>query len=266
MPSDSASTHAGDYLVVNRQAWNRLSASGSDSSRPFGPDELSAAAAWIRPPGWLPWERIHRVLILAGGGGQQGPVMAAYGHEVVVADASSEQLRRDAEAADVLGLAIECVQADMLDLSVLGDRTFDLVHQPVSACYVPDVEALYRQVARVLAPGGWYDVEHWNPVHVQLDGYGEWADGAYAISHPQGSAGPIPWTLAADDSEEPVVCWHYAHRLHDLIGGLCRAGFELNRLSERTHGERTAAPGTHEHLASYAPPFLRIVARHVGSG
>jgi SAM-dependent methyltransferase len=265
MRSEEAATVGSDYLAVNREAWNRLAESGSDSSRPFGLDELAGAAAWIRPPEWLPWEEIRRVLILAGGGGQQGAVMAAHGHEVVVADASPEQLRRDEEAAAALGLAIECVQADMLDLSVLGGRTFDLVHQPISACYVPDVDELYRQVAGVLAPGGWYDVEHWNPVHVQLEGYGEWADGAYAISRPQGSGEPIPWSVADDGDEEPIVCWHYAHRLHDLIGGLCRAGFELHRLSERTHGDPAAAPGSHDHLAAYAPPFFRIVARFAGS-
>jgi SAM-dependent methyltransferase len=201
------------------------------------------------------------VLILAGGGGQQGPVMAAHGHEVVVADASAEQLRHDAETAAKLGLTLECVLADMLDLSVLDGREFDLVHQPISACYVPDVDRLYRQVAGVLAPGGWYDVEHWNPVHVQLDAYGEWVDGAYSILRPQGTGEPIPWNAAGEDDEETVVCWHYAHRLHDLIGGLCRAGFELHRFEERTHGNLAASAGSHEHLAAYAPPFFRIAAR-----
>jgi SAM-dependent methyltransferase len=249
------------YSDVNGRAWDRLSAGGSDSSRPFGADALESVAAWLCPTGWLPWDEARRVLVLGGGGGQQGPAFALLGHDVVVADLSAEQLARDEEAAGALGVTLECVQADMLDLSALRGRRFDLVHQPVSACYVPDVERLYAEVARVLRSGGWYDVEHWNPVHAQLRGYGEWVDDAYAIARPQGTGLPIPWTLASDDAPEPVECWHFAHRLHDLIGGLCRAGFEVQRFSERTHGDSGAPPGSHAHLATFAPPFMRIAAR-----
>ena len=93
------------------------------------------------------------VLCLAAGGGQQGPLFASLGLEVTVVDISPAQLETDREVAHRRGLAIETVEADMLDLSQLHGAGFDLVYQPVSALYVPDVPALDREVARTLRPG-----------------------------------------------------------------------------------------------------------------
>jgi len=108
------------------------------------------------------------VLCLACGGGQQAALFASLGYRVTLADISPDQLQIDRAVAEEYGLKIELVEADMLDLSRLHGRQFDLVYQAVSACYVPDVQRLYREVARVIKPGGWYRVEHWNPVQLQL--------------------------------------------------------------------------------------------------
>jgi SAM-dependent methyltransferase len=255
-PRDST---RGGYRTVNRVAWDALAAAGSDSSQPCSPAELAEAAEWVCPDEWLPWPEIRTVLCLASGGGQQAPAFAMLGYDVTVVDLSPEQLSRDDAVASALGLQIECVEGDMLDLSMLGARRFDLVYQPISSCYVPDVERLYQQVAGVLEPGGWYDVEHWNPVHVQLTGLGEWDGGAYVIDRPQGGGRPSIWT--SGESDEQIMCWHYTHRLHDLIGGLGRNGFTIHRLRERPTGDPAAAPGSHDHLSAYFPAFFRILAR-----
>jgi SAM-dependent methyltransferase len=221
---------------------------------------LAAAAEWIRSDSFIPWHDVRRVLVLGGGGGQQGPVIASLGYEVTVADLSPHQLRLDAQVSSRLGLEIECLELDMLDLSPLHGRDFDLVHQPVSACYVPDPLALYEQVWSVLRPGGWYDVEHWNSAHIQLRGFGEWGDGAYLIERPQQAGEPVPWHPASP-ADPAVVCWHFTHSLDQLIGGLCRTGFRVHRLVERTYGDPDADPGSDNHLAAYLPPFFRILAQ-----
>jgi len=253
------STDAAGYRDVNRRVWTYLAEHGSDSSRPYGPEQLARARDWLAPDDWLPWTEIRSVLCLAAGCGQQGPLFASLGYDVTVVDLCPEQLELDAEAASAQGLELECVEADMLDLSALHGRGFDLVHQPISACYVPDAARLYEEVARVLRPGGWYDVEHWNPVHVQFAGLGAWRDGAYVIERPQLAGVPVPW-LPADEGTD-VVCWHYLHPLDSLVGGLCRAGFGIRQVAERTQGDEAAAAGTVEHLAAYAPPFFRLLAR-----
>ena len=246
-----------DYRAVNGEAWDYLATHGSDSSQPYDAAGLAQARAGFLAQPWIPLDGVRTVLCLAAGGGQQGPLFASLGYEVTVVDLSTEQLDRDRQAARALGLTVECVQADMLDLSPLAGRRFDVVHQPISACYVPSVERLYRQVAGVLRPGGWYDVEHWNPVHVQLTGLGTW-DGAYTVARPQAPGTRVPW-VPGDSSG--VVCWHYVHRLEDLIGGLCRTGFTVHRVAERAYGDAGAPPGSHEHLAAYVPPFFRLLAK-----
>src|SRR5262249_38927681 len=104
---------------------------------------------------------VRQVLCLASAGGQQAPMFASLGCRVVSADLCPEQLERDASTAKRLGFEIECVECDMLDLSPLYGRNFDLVYQAVSACYAPNVAKLYAEVARVLKHGGFYRVEHW---------------------------------------------------------------------------------------------------------
>ncbi|HET7243909.1 MAG TPA: methyltransferase domain-containing protein [Streptosporangiaceae bacterium] len=66
------------------------------------------------------------------------------------------------------GLKLDCVEADMQDLSALPQGSFDLVYQPVSSLYVPDIRQCYREVAGVAKPGGLFFSEHWNPVQMQL--------------------------------------------------------------------------------------------------
>jgi SAM-dependent methyltransferase len=257
--SASSSTQ---YRTVNRTAWDTLARAGCDSSRPLTPEELASADEWLCPDDWLPWGEIRSVLCVGSGGGQQAPAFAVLGYDVVAADLSGEQLERDRRVAQELGVELECVETDMLDLSALHGRGFDLVYQAISSCYVPDVPHLYTEIARVLAPGGWYDVEHWNPTQVQLAGLGEWDDGAYTIERPQDGTSPSTWVGGTDQRpEERIRCWHYAHPLHDLIGGLGRAGFVVHRLVERPEGDLDASPGSHEHLAAFVPPFLRILAR-----
>jgi SAM-dependent methyltransferase len=251
-----------DYQLVNRQGWDLLSRAGCDSSAPYGPAQFRRARAYLDGDGWLPWRRIGRVLCLAAGGGQQAPLFAWLGAQVTVVDLSPEQLARDREIADRYGLAVECVEADMLDLTVLGRRRFDLVYQPVSVCYVPDVARLHREVHRVLAPGGLYRVEHWNPVHMQLADQ-RW-DGGYRLGRPQRSDQPVPWSDGGDpDAPGTVRCLHYIHSFDQLLGSLCDAGFVILRYRERWGGDATAPPGSPAHVAAYVPPFLRLLARRL---
>lgn len=247
-----------DYRAVNRTGWDSLARSGCDSSTPYGPRQFAHAPAWLDEHGWLPWDRFRSVLCLAAGGGQQGPLFAHLGYEVTVVDLSAEQLRRDREVADRYGLHLDCVQADMLDLRPLGERRFDLVYQPVSAIYVPDVRRCYREVARVLRRGGFYHVEHWNPVQMQLADTPCWDGEAYRIAQRPGGGAGLSWRGEADSPE--ARCRHYIHPMGDLIGGLGAAGMVIDRFAERSTPDPRAAPGTNEHLAAYLPTFFSILA------
>jgi ubiquinone/menaquinone biosynthesis C-methylase UbiE len=81
-------------------------------------------------------------------------VLAAAGAAVTVFDNSPAQLGRDREVADREDLAIRTVLGDMRDLSALPDAGFDVVFNPVSNVFCPDLAPVWREAFRVLRPGG----------------------------------------------------------------------------------------------------------------
>jgi SAM-dependent methyltransferase len=107
------------------------------------------------PRDWFPADLAGaQVLGLASGGGQQGPVLAAAGAAVTVFDNSPAQLGRDEEVAAREGLEIRTVLGDMRDLSALRDASFDVVFNPVSNVFCPELAPVWRECCRVLRPGG----------------------------------------------------------------------------------------------------------------
>lgn len=255
-----------DYREINRQAWAHLARAGCDSSLPYGPAEFAEARRWLDTQRWIPWRQVNSVLCLACGGGQQAPLFASLGCQVTLADISPDQLEIDRDVAARNGFEIECIEADMLDLAPLHGREFDLVYQAVSACYVPDVRPLYREVFSVLRGGGFYRAQHWNPVHLQLANANSWDGHAYRIAKPQIPGTPLPWVERNGHAGETATCWHYLHPLGDLIGGVCDAGFTILRFEESCESDPSAEPETYLHLAAYLPSFFTFLARRRSNG
>jgi SAM-dependent methyltransferase len=254
-----------EYRTVNRAGWDFQAGAAPVPADPLLAEAFTRARELVDPYGWIPWPTVTAVLCLASAGGQQAPLFAALGCEVTSLDLSPLQLAKDADVSGRRGLAIRCVEGDMMDLSVLGTETFDLVYQQVSACYVPDVAIMYSQVAEHVRPDGRYFVQHWNPVHLQLDD-GPVQDRAYRVVRPQRPAGPIPWMAPGHNGPIPEsTCWHYIHSLHDLIGGLTRSGFTIERFAELGTGDPGAEPGSDEHRAAYLPPYFVILAQKMPS-
>ena len=155
---------SGELVRYNARAWDRQVALGNQWTRPVSSGVISRArlGEWSvlltarkpAPRDWFPDLAGLRVLCLASGGGQQGPVLAAAGAEVTVYDNSPAQLAQDEFVADRDSLTLRTVQGDMQRLEVFPDESFDLVFHPCSVTFVPDVAAVWREVARVLVPGG----------------------------------------------------------------------------------------------------------------
>ena len=59
------------------------------------------------------------------------------------------------------------IQASMDDLSCFRVGEFDIVIQPVSSCYIPDIARMYREVSRVIVAGGVYISQHKQPGSLQ---------------------------------------------------------------------------------------------------
>src|SRR3990172_2119079 len=140
----------------NRKAWDRQVDSGNERPPPPPRGEWQVVLPPPRPVphDWFGELDGARVLCLASGGGQQGPILAAAGASAVVFDNSPRQLGQDRLVAERDRLDLATVEGDMRDLSAFGDRSFDLVFHPCANLFIPDIRPVWRESFRVLRPGG----------------------------------------------------------------------------------------------------------------
>lgn len=148
----------------------------------------------------------------------------------------------------------------MDDLSMLAAAEFDIVVQPVSTCYVADIAAVYREVARVAKPGGLYISQHKQPASMQASV--EPSAGGYELLEPYYRENPLPAVEGSPHRELGTL--EFLHRWEQLLGGMCRAGFAIEDLFEPVHGDPQAAVGSFGHRSLYVPPYVRIKARRTG--
>jgi SAM-dependent methyltransferase len=232
-----------NLLDHNRQAWNENVRSGNEWTIPVSDEEIARARsgdyeivlspAKAVPQDWLGDLRGRRVLCLASGGGQQGPVLAAAGAQVTVFDNSDQQLQRDAEVSVKHNLGIRTVQGNMQDLSAFADGSFDLIVHPVSNCFIDDVRPVWRECCRVLAPGGRLLSGFVNPVLFMVDWESVERSGKLEIVH------PLPYSdldaLTPEQKEKYVrekTPFEFGHTLSDQIGGQLAAGFVITGFYE----------------------------------
>lgn len=248
-----------DVRYYNRSAWDAAVGRRSQWTIPVDADVIAAArrGEWsiiltpetAVPRNWFP-EDLHgvRVLCLAGGGGQQGPVLAAAGAQVTVFDNSPRQLTQDRYVAQREGLELRTVEGDMADLSAFDDGAFDLIVHPTSNLFVPDVRVVWREAYRVLAQGGALLAGFMNPACYIFDADRQ-DEGEFVVRH------ALPYSDLTDlnaeelqaylDNEEPL---EYSHTLDDQIGGQLDAGFLLAALFEDHWAEWP--------LSQYMPIFI----------
>jgi ubiquinone/menaquinone biosynthesis C-methylase UbiE len=243
----------------NRGRWRRLVDANAVFTRPAVDLDAETARQRIDPSGRLGSVGGQRVLILAGGGGQQSVAFAILGAQVTVLDLSDAQLSRDRDAAARLGLEILAVEGDMRDLSAFDAASFDVVSQPYSLNFVPDCRAVFREVARVVRPGGLYCVDVATPYFLgvgerDFDGHG------YVVKLPyvQGALleTPDPAWVAPGHSVEPPR--EYRQTLETVINGLVEEGFRITHLDEGLHTDPDlhATPGSWDHFNAVVPPWL----------
>src|SRR5689334_2400976 len=178
-------------IEQNRRVWNERARLQQVHATPAGEKEFRNARAIVDQCGWLPKElRGVPVLCLAAGGGWHGPLFASLGAEVTVVDISEEMLELDKKVCAARKLLLKRVQTSMDDLSMLADGAFEIVIQPVSTCYLPELEKAYSEIARVTAPGGLYISQHKQPSSLQASARP--GQGGYAIVHSYYQKGALP--------------------------------------------------------------------------
>lgn len=130
-----------DIVKYNQLAWNNYVKKKDRWTIPVSEQELQDAKKgnWKIvltpkkpvPHNWFPELKGLKILGLASGGGQQGPILATLGADVTIFDNSEKQLEQDRTLSDRFDLDLNTVQGDMRDLSVFADNSFDLIFNPV---------------------------------------------------------------------------------------------------------------------------------------
>jgi SAM-dependent methyltransferase len=227
-----------DIRKHNRFAWDKQVERGSPWTSPVDSDAVRKARRgnWaIRltptkpvPKDWIPDPAGKKILCLASGGGQQGPILAAAGAEVTVFDNSPKQLERDRAVADREGPALATVEGDMADLSAFAEGKFDWIVHPVSNVFVADVNPVWREAFRVLRRGGVLIAGFVNPAFYIFDFPTIERDGRLEVRH------PLPYSDMESLPEEQRrryreegIPFEFSHTLEDQIGGQIAVGLRL---------------------------------------
>lgn len=228
-----------NFLEKNQELWDKRADESYIWSKPVSSEVINRAknGEWKIgvivgdpvPREWFPEDLVgKKVLCLASGGGQQGPVLAAAGADVTVFDYSVNQLEQDRMVAERDGLQIQTVQGDMRDLSMFSDESFDVIVHPWSNCYVDNVLPVWNEAYRVLKKGGTLISGFANPTEYIFD-LRAMNEGKLVPRH------KLPYSDLTSISKEELqelvfdqgegIC--FGHTLEDQIGGQIKAGFVI---------------------------------------
>jgi SAM-dependent methyltransferase len=222
-----------------QQAYDRL-ASGYDRE-----GDRKPANAYLERPATLslvPDVTDARVLDAGCGAGHLARELVDRGAAVVGLDASREML---AYARDRVPEG-DWLRADLGSGLPFGADTFDGVVSSLAFHYVREWDGLFRNLRRVLKPGGWvvFSVQH---PHADFEEYDD------AENYHERERVSAVWT----SFDEPVEVPAYRRPLSATMTPALEAGFRLDRLREPTPTEeyRRASPDRYEYEAT-RPNFL----------
>ena len=183
--------------------------------------KITRECEFMPPREWIP-ENIAdmKVLLIAGAGGQQAPLFAALGADVTVIDLSDKMLEKDRIVAERENLKINIEKGNICDLSRFSDSSFDLIMNPPSLFYVPDIMPVFKECGRVLKDGGIFIMWAANPINYMCNHDSE--KNLYYICN------PLPFISYEHDKGCAEAGWiEYGHTLESYIGGQIKCGFAI---------------------------------------
>jgi SAM-dependent methyltransferase len=153
------------------------------------------------------WAQANRVLDLACGTGRIGVWLRQQGVQTIDGmDFTPEMLARAAEK----GVYNQLFKGSVFDTG-LPSESYDLAVQSLADEHLPTLPPLYREVARIVQPGGRF-------ILVGL--------------HPQYLMNGIPTHFHRTTTDEPIAVESYVHLLSDHIKAAHAAGWTLVEMDE----------------------------------
>ena len=257
-----------DVARYNKERWEELAKANVIFSRPWLDLDKKTARQLIDPQGMIDEITEKDVLCLAAGGGQQSAAFALLGAKVTILDFSETQLERDRQAASHYKVSIRTLQGNMRDLSAFEKDAFDIVYHAHSIVFIPEVNSVFQEVARVLRADGLYHLHCHNPFTQGIDEE-DWNGHGYPLNLPYTDGAEIMpknpyWEIQSEDGTNKRVRGprEFRHTLSSILNGLIGQGFVILGVWEETGDESGAKPGTWEHFETIAAPFLTFWAAY----
>ena len=150
-------------------------------------------------------------------------------------DFSEKQLEIDQRVAKENGLSLQTVQGDMRELTCFATGQFDLIVNPCSVNFCPDVRPVWEEAFRVVRTGGALLAGLINPINYLFDAQAM-EKGKFVVRH------KIPYSdldlpkQERDETLGPERPIDFGHSLTELIGGQLDAGFVLAEMFEDRWG------------------------------
>lgn len=225
-----------DIFESNREAWNEevkrknywtlITSEERILKAKQGMPEIRITPYRNVPLQWLSGLRDKKVLNACGGGGQQTPILAAFGCRLTTIDLSDAQIEQDRKALDKYSLEAELVNGNVLDMP-FDDASFDAVIIPPALNFVDDLAKAYCQVHRVLRRGGIFMTGIANPIIYAFDDRVQEKRLKMKYTIPFSdtvsmSAKELEKRLRKKDTVE------FSHTLDSILGGLIDSGFIIN--------------------------------------
>ncbi len=219
-------SEAWDEEVGRNNFWTRIVPSEAIENARQGKIGIWITPESDVPPSWLGDVRGKRILLFAGGGGQQTPILAAAGADVVTVDISPKQIEQDRKALEIYNLEAELHVADMRCADFLKDDSFDMVICPHSVNFISSPAGMYREAWRVLKENGKFLFGACNPVLYMFDDRKIARKLVVKYTLPfsdEVSLGrkELERRLAKKDTVE------FSHTLDSIIGDLLKTGFSI---------------------------------------
>ena len=178
-----------------------------------------------------------KAAVIGSGDNHAAFALAGMKARVASIDISERQLEAASVRANRLGLKIDFVRADATDLEPLADGTFDLVCSTNGFfVWIADLRGVYREVHRILKPGGYYVFYDVHPFQRP------WAERTRPIEvdKPYWQTGPF--------RDEKDGTFEFNWTLGDILNPAADAGLVLRRILERPAGDSSFWEGS-----SYLP-------------
>ena len=162
-----------------------------------------------------------RICVPSSGDNHAVFAFAMLGAQITSCDISENQLANAERVAKQYGWdqSIEFVCADTMKLACIADDAYDFVYTSNGVhVWIDDLPGMYRNIHRIMKPGGTYILYE---IHPMLRPF----DGNMHVVKPYGAVGP-------HESEQEIK---FAWRIMDIMNAMLDAGLCVKHIEEMDH-------------------------------